>query len=91
MFIQCKLSYKLPRGGRRELSSLDMCRHKNLMEKIKQIKSTHLSDVFPRATEVQERNVDEIRAVAHCHRLLLERILRSHRNDLSQFKILHGE
>lgn len=58
-------------------------------KKKKKIKSTHLSDIFPRATEIHKRYIDEIRAVTHRYSLLLERILGPHSNNLSQFKILH--
>lgn len=46
-------------------------------------KFTHLGDVSPRTTEINECYINEIGAVAHGHGLLFKRVLRTHRYDLS--------
>lgn len=56
-----------------------------------EIRLTHLSNVFLRTAEINEHYIDEIGTVAHGYGLLLECILRPHRNDLPQFKILQDE
>lgn len=60
-------------------------------EHLREIRLTHLSDVFSRTTKINECYINKIRAVTDSHRLLLERILWSHRYDLSQLKILWCE
>jgi hypothetical protein len=71
-----------------------MCSHKTrvgtrkkLIEK-SVIRLTHLCDVFSRAAEINECYIYKVRTVADSYGLFFERILRSHRNDLSQFQIL---
>lgn len=51
--------------------------------------STHLRNVFSRTTEINEGNINKVGAVTDSHCLLFKRVLRSHRNDLSQLQILN--
>ena len=48
-------------------------------------------DFLPGAAEIDEIDVDEIAGAADGHRLVLERVLRAHRHDLSQFRVLKPE
>jgi len=52
---------------------------------------TYLGYVPPGAAEVHERHVDKIGAVAHRHRLLLQRVLRAQRHNLAQLVVLQSK
>jgi len=52
---------------------------------------TYLGYVPPGAAEVDERHVDEVRAVAYRHCLLLERVLGAQRHNLAQLVVLQSK
>lgn len=49
---------------------------------------THLGNVSSCTAEINESHIHKVRAVAHSDRLLLQRVHRAHRHDLSQLHVL---
>lgn len=52
---------------------------------------THLGNVSSCTAEINESHIHKVRAVAHSDRLLLQRVHRAHRHDLSQLHVLREQ